>query len=162
MQAVDIIIKKRDGKELSKEEIYFFIKGFTTGEIPDYQVSAWAMAILLNGMTDREVTDLTIAMARSGKTLDLSSLVKITVDKHSTGGVGDKTSLVVLPIAAACGLPVAKMSGRGLGFSGGTLDKIESIPGFRTNLTPEEIKKWEGIDTAFITGVLKKGKILYG
>ena len=141
MQAVDIIIKKRDGKELSKEEIYFFIKGFTTGEIPDYQVSAWAMAILLNGMTDREVTDLTIAMARSGKTLDLSSLVKITVDKHSTGGVGDKTSLVVLPIAAACGLPVAKMSGRGLGFSGGTLDKIESIPGFRTNLTPEEIKK---------------------
>jgi len=140
MQATDIIIKKRDKRELSKEEINFFIQGFTDGEIPDYQVAAWAMAIMLNGMSDREVTDLTLAMVNSGEILDMSQLVRIAVDKHSTGGVGDKTSLVVLPIVAACGLPVGKMSGRGLGFSGGTLDKMEAIPGFRTDLTPEEVK----------------------
>ena len=140
MRATDIIIKKRDNKELSKEEIEFFISGFTSGEIADYQVSAWAMAVLLNGMTIHEVTDLTMAMAQSGDTLDLSKLVKISVDKHSTGGVGDKTSLVVLPVVAACGLPVGKMSGRGLGFSGGTLDKLESIPGYRTDLNPEEFE----------------------
>ena len=140
MRATDIIIKKRDKKELSKEEIEFFIRGFTSGEIPDYQVSAWAMAVLLNGMTIREVTDLTLAMAQSGDTLDLSKFVRITVDKHSTGGVGDKTSLVVLPVVAACGLPVGKMSGRGLGFSGGTLDKMESIPGYRTDLNPAEFE----------------------
>ena len=140
MRATDIIIKKRDKKELTKEEINFFISGFTSGEIADYQVSAWAMAVLLNGMTIREVTDLTLAMAQSGDTLDLSNLVKISVDKHSTGGVGDKTSLVVLPIVAACGLPVGKMSGRGLGFSGGTLDKMESIPGYRTDLNPVEFE----------------------
>jgi len=141
MHAVDIIIKKREHGELSKEELDFFIQGLTRGEIPDYQVSAWAMAVLLNGMTDRETTDLTMAMVRSGKTLNLSNVVPIAVDKHSTGGVGDKTTLVVEPMVAACGLAVGKMSGRGLGFSGGTLDKMESIPGFRTNLTEEEFLK---------------------
>jgi pyrimidine-nucleoside phosphorylase len=140
MRATEIIIKKRDREELSKEEIEYFITGFTNGEIPDYQVSAWAMAVLLNGMTDQEVTDLTLAMAQSGDTLNMDKLVKISVDKHSTGGVGDKTSLVVLPVVAACGLPVGKMSGRGLGFSGGTLDKMESIPGYRTDLSTEEFE----------------------
>jgi len=135
MRAVDIIIKKRDKKELSKEEIVFFIQGLANGDISDYQVSAWAMAVLLNGMTDQETTDLTLAMADSGEVLDLSSIAPIVVDKHSTGGVGDKTTLVVGPIVAACGLPVGKMSGRGLGFSGGTLDKMESIPGYRVDLS---------------------------
>ena len=138
MRAVDIIIKKRDRGELSQEEINFFVQGFTQGEISDYQVSAWAMAVLLNGMSDRETTDLTMAMVHSGEMLDLSGVVPIAVDKHSTGGVGDKTTLVVEPVVASCGLAVGKMSGRGLGFSGGTLDKMESIPGFRTNLTREE------------------------
>jgi len=141
MRAVDIIIKKRDRQELSTEEINFFIAGFTRGEIPDYQAAAWAMAVLLNGMTPRETTDLTLAMAHSGQMLDLSDVVDIAVDKHSSGGVGDKTTLVVLPIVAACGLPVGKMSGRGLGFSGGTLDKMESIPGYRCDLTTEEFKR---------------------
>jgi len=138
MRAVDIIIKKRDKKELSKKEIDFFIHGLANGDISDYQVSAWAMAVLLNGMTDQETTDLTLAMANSGEVLDLSSIAPIVVDKHSTGGVGDKTTLVVGPIVAACGLPVGKMSGRGLGFSGGTLDKMESIPGYRVDLSKEE------------------------
>ena len=138
MRAVDIIIKKRDRGELSQEEINFFVQGFTQGEISDYQVSAWAMAVLLNGMSDRETTDLTMAMVHSGEMLDLSGVVPIAVDKHSTGGVGDKTTLVVEPVVASCGLAVGKMSGRGLGFSGGTLDKMESIPGYRTNLTREE------------------------
>jgi len=138
MRAVDIIIKKRDGHELSREEITFFIEGYTRGEIPDYQAAAWAMAVLLRGMTPRETTDLTLAMAASGETLDLSGVVPIAVDKHSTGGVGDKTSLVVEPVVAACGLAVGKMSGRGLGFTGGTLDKLESIPGYRTNLSTAE------------------------
>ena len=138
MRAVDIIIKKRDRAELTGDEIDFFIDGLTHGSIPDYQASAWAMAVLLNGMTERETTDLTLAMAHSGETLDLTGVVPIAVDKHSTGGVGDKTTLVVEPIVASCGLPVGKMSGRGLGFSGGTLDKMESVPGYRTNLTREE------------------------
>lgn len=138
MRAVDIIIKKRDRAELTGDEIDFFIDGLTHGSIPDYQASAWAMAVLLNGMTERETTDLTLAMARSGETLDLTGVVPVAVDKHSTGGVGDKTTLVVEPIVASCGLPVGKMSGRGLGFSGGTLDKMESVPGYRTNLTREE------------------------
>lgn len=138
MRAVDIIIKKRDREELTRQEIEFFIRGFTSGEIPDYQASAWAMAVLLNGMSARETTDLTLAMAHSGETLDLSGVVPIAVDKHSTGGVGDKTTLVVEPLVAACGLPVGKMSGRGLGFSGGTLDKMESIPGFRVDLSVAE------------------------
>ena len=138
MRAVDVIVKKRDGEVLTKEEIEGFISGYTNGEIPDYQASAWAMAVLLNGMTHQEITDLTLAMAYSGDTLDFSDVLDIVVDKHSTGGVGDKTSLVVLPLVLACGVQVGKMSGRGLGFSGGTLDKMESIPGFRTDLSNEE------------------------
>ncbi len=141
MRAVDIIIRKRDRHELTLEEIEFFVRGFTNGDIPDYQTSAFAMAILLNGMSPRETTDLTLAMAHSGSMLDLSDVVDLAVDKHSSGGVGDKTSLSVLPIVAACGLPVGKMSGRGLGFSGGTLDKLESIPGYRVNLSTEEFKQ---------------------
>ena len=138
MNAVDVIIKKREKQELSKEEINYFIKGIVTNDIPDYQQAAWAMAVLLNGMTDQETTDLTLAMAQSGQMIDLSNVIPNEVDKHSTGGVGDKTTLVVEPTVSACGLPVAKMSGRGLGFSGGTLDKMESIPGFRTRLSDEE------------------------
>jgi len=141
MRAVDIIIKKRDKEELSKAEIDFFIKGFVSGEITDYQASAWAMAVLLNGMNLRETTDLTLAIANSGATLDLSDVVDIAVDKHSSGGVGDKTTLAVLPMVAACGLPVGKMSGRGLGFSGGTIDKLESIPGYRVSLSIDEFKR---------------------
>lgn len=138
MRAVDIIIKKRNDQELSKEEIEFFVQGFTDGSIPDYQASSWAMAVLLNGMTPQETTDLTLAMVNTGDILDLSPAVPLAVDKHSSGGVGDKTTLVVEPLVAACGLPVGKMSGRGLGFTGGTLDKMESIPGFRVNLSEEE------------------------
>jgi len=141
MRAVDIIIKKRDRGELTREEIEFFVKGFAAGDIPDYQAAAFAMAVVLNGMTPRETTDLTLAMAHSGQMLDLSDVVDFAVDKHSSGGVGDKTSLVVLPVVVACGLPVGKMSGRGLGFSGGTLDKMESIPGYRVDLTTEEFKR---------------------
>jgi pyrimidine-nucleoside phosphorylase len=140
MRAVDIIIKKRKGEELSTEEINFFIEGFAKGEIPDYQASSWAMAVLLKGMTPGETSDLTHAMVESGDRIDLSSVVPLTVDKHSTGGVGDKTTLAVEPAVAACGVPVGKMSGRGLGFSGGTLDKLESIPGFRADLTIDEFK----------------------
>jgi pyrimidine-nucleoside phosphorylase len=138
MRAVDIIIKKRDGGELTGQEIGFFVQGFTRGEIPDYQASAWLMAILWRGMSKREITDLTLAMVNSGETLDLSAVAPWVVDKHSSGGVGDKTTLVVEPIAAALGMPVAKMSGRGLSFSGGTLDKMESIRGYNVNLTREQ------------------------
>ncbi len=141
MRAVDIIIKKRDKQQLTSQEIDFFVQGFTNGEIPDYQASAFAMAVMLNGMTPFETADLTLAMARSGQVLDLSKVVDIAVDKHSSGGVGDKTSISVMPMVAACGLPVGKMSGRGLGFSGGTLDKLESIPGYRVDLTTDEFKK---------------------
>jgi pyrimidine-nucleoside phosphorylase len=157
MNAVDIIIKKRDHLELSNEEVTFFINGITKNEIPDYQAAAWAMAIMLNGMTDQETTDLTLAMAHSGQVMDLSHVIPIEVDKHSTGGVGDKTTLVVEPTVAACGLPVAKMSGRGLGFSGGTLDKMESIPGFRVGLSDEEfihLLKTTGLVLAGQTGDL--------
>jgi pyrimidine-nucleoside phosphorylase len=141
MRAVDIIIKKRDKQELTSQEIEFFVQGFTHGDIPDYQASSFAMAVLLNGMTSRETTNLALVMAHSGQVLDLSRIVDVVVDKHSSGGVGDKTSISVMPMVAACGLPVGKMSGRGLGFSGGTLDKLESIPGYRVNLSTEEFKK---------------------
>ncbi len=141
MRAVDIIIKKREKQSLTAQEIRYFISGFTNGSIPDYQAAAFAMAVLLNGMTPQETTDLTLAMAHSGEVLDLSDVVDLAIDKHSSGGVGDKTTLVVLPIVAACGLPCGKMSGRGLGFSGGTLDKLESIPGYNVNLSTEQFKK---------------------
>ena len=141
MRAVDIIIKKRDNNELSKEEIKFFIQGYADGKIPDYQASAWAMAVMLNGMSPQEITNLTLAIAASGDQINLADVVPVAVDKHSTGGVGDKTTLVVGPMVASCGLAVGKMSGRGLGFSGGTLDKLESIPGFRCNLTTDEFMR---------------------
>ena len=138
MRAVDIIIKKRDKQELSQEEINFLVENFTTGEVPDYQMSAFAMAVLLNGMSHQEITWLTMAMAASGDQLDLSEFGGLVVDKHSTGGVGDKTTLTVAPLVAACGLPVGKMSGRGLGFSGGTIDKLESIPRFQVDLSTQQ------------------------
>ena len=135
MRAVDILAKKRDGEALSREEIGWMIAGFTSGDVPDYQMAAFLMAVYLRGMSRQEIVDLTLAMAYSGETLDLSDISDYWVDKHSSGGVGDKTSLVVLPLVAACGVPVAKMSGRGLGFSGGTLDKLEAIKGFQVDLS---------------------------
>ncbi len=140
MRAIDIIIRKRDGHTLSTEEIDFFIQGVVTGTIPDYQTAAWLMAVLLNGMDRRETVDLTMAMVRSGGQMDLSDISDFVADKHSTGGVGDKTTLVVAPLVAAAGVDVGKMSGRGLGFTGGTLDKLESIPGYRTDLSVEEFR----------------------
>ena len=134
----DIIYKKREGGKLSKEEIDYLITGYVAGDIPDYQVSALLMAIFFRGLDREETFNLTGAMRYSGDTIDLSSIKGIKVDKHSTGGVGDKTTLIVAPLASALGVPIAKMSGRGLGFTGGTVDKMESIPGFRTSLAPEE------------------------
>lgn len=152
MRTVDIIIKKRDNFELTREEIEFIVRGYTQGEVTDYQAAAWAMAVLLNGMTDQETTDLTMAMAYSGQVLDLSDIADVVVDKHSTGGVGDKTSLAVMPMAAACGLYCGKMSGRGLGFSGGTLDKLESIPGYRVDLSMEEFRTQLRAERIVLTG----------
>ena len=140
MNILDIIEKKRDNKKLNKEEIDFFITGYTNGEIKDYQAAALVMAIFINGMDDEEITNLTTSMANSGEVLDLSDL-GIVVDKHSTGGVGDKITLILMPIIATLGVPVAKMSGRGLGFTGGTADKLESIPGYNINLSIEEFKQ---------------------
>jgi pyrimidine-nucleoside phosphorylase len=138
VRAVDIIAKKRDGEELTREEICFFIDGYVRDEIADYQAAAWAMAVVWRGMTDEETIHLTQAMVDSGETLDMSRVGDVVVDKHSSGGVGDKTTLVVAPLVSAAGLPVAKMSGRGLGFTGGTLDKLESIPGFDVSLDREQ------------------------
>ncbi len=141
MRTVDLIQRKRDGEELAPEEIQFLIEGYTSGEIPDYQMAAFMMAVYFTGMTDRELSRLTECMLRSGDTVDLSSVPGVKVDKHSTGGVGDKTSFIVAPLAAAAGVIVPMMSGRALGHTGGTLDKLESIPGFRTDLTAEEFTK---------------------
>ena len=141
MRMVDIIIKKRDGFELTDEEIRFFVKGYTLGEIPDYQAAAFNMAVLFKGMNKREIATLTDAMEHSGQTMDLSNIKGVKVDKHSTGGVGDKTSLVLGPMVAACGATLAKMSGRGLGHTGGTLDKLESIPGLTIAVSEEQFVK---------------------
>ncbi len=142
MNIVDLIIKKRDGFKLTKEEIEFFIKGVSDDSLPDYQISAMLMAMLLRGMDDEETSILTLAMATSGDTFDLSPVKGIKVDKHSTGGVADTTTLVLAPLVASLGIPVVKMSGRGLGFSGGTLDKLESIPGFDISVSYEDAIKF--------------------
>ena len=142
MNILDIIANKRDKKELSKEEIDFFVKGYTNGEITDYQAAALIMAIYINGMNDEELFNLTFSMANSGEVLDLSEFGTNVVDKHSTGGVGDKVSIVLLPIIASFGIPVAKMSGRGLGFTGGTIDKLEAIPGYNTAVDIENFKNY--------------------
>lgn len=138
MRMYDIIMNKRNGLELSKEEIEYFVKGFTKGDIPDYQASALLMAIYFNKMNKRETKDLTLAMANSGDMLSLNKIEGIKVDKHSTGGVGDKTTILLAPLVASCGIPVAKMSGRGLGHTGGTIDKLESFKGFSVNLLEEK------------------------
>src|SRR5215471_19366651 len=140
MRTVDLIQRKRDGDELAPEEIEFLVNGYTQGEIPDYQMSSFLMAVFFKGMTDREVSRLTECMLNSGDTVDLSHIPGVKVDKHSTGGVGDKTSFIVAPLAAAAGVVVPMMSGRALGHTGGTLDKLESIPGFRTNLSVDEFR----------------------
>lgn len=151
MRMVDIIVKKRMGESLTKEEIDFFVKGFTNGQIPDYQASSLAMAIVFQGMNKKEIGQLTDAMLHSGDTIDLSQIKGIKVDKHSTGGVGDKTSLVLGPLVSACGAKLAKMSGRGLGHTGGTLDKLESIPGVSINISKEDfIKQVNDIGIAIV------------
>lgn len=138
MRMVDLIVKKQQGKELTKEEINFVISGFTNGTIPDYQMSAFAMAVYFQDMTDNERMEMTMAMAESGDQIDLSAIEGIKVDKHSTGGVGDTTTLVLAPLVASAGVPVAKMSGRGLGHTGGTIDKLESVPGFHVEISEEK------------------------
>ncbi|MEL5941132.1 pyrimidine-nucleoside phosphorylase, partial [Tetragenococcus halophilus] len=152
MRMVDLIEKKRDGYALTKEEIEFIIQEYTKDKIPDYQMSAFLMTVFYEDMTDEEITALTLAMADSGEKIDLSSIEGIKVDKHSTGGVGDTTTLVLAPLVASVGVPVAKMSGRGLGYTGGTLDKLESIPGFKIELS----------DRAFIDEVNKNKVAVIG
>src|SRR5665648_631103 len=165
MRMVDLIEKKRDGEPLSKSEIYFIINSYVQGDVPDYQMSAWAMAVYFRGMSLEETAELTLAMAQSGDQLDLSALSGRFVDKHSTGGVGDKTTLLLGPMVAACGVPVAKMSGRGLGHTGGTIDKLTAVPGFRVELTQEEflaqVKKI-GLSVIAQTGnLVPADKLLY-
>ena len=138
MNVNEIIKAKRDLKELSTEQIEYFIKQYSNGNIPDYQASSLLMAIYLNGMSEKEILDLTLAMAKSGDMLDLSEINGIKVDKHSTGGIGDKVTMVLMPLVASCGVPVAKMSGRGLGYTQGTIDKLDSIPNFRTDIDMDE------------------------
>ncbi|HWU40370.1 MAG TPA: hypothetical protein VN203_22205, partial [Candidatus Acidoferrum sp.] len=138
MRTVDLIQRKRDGEELVPEELIHLVEGYTSGRIPDYQLSAFLMAVFFSGMTDGEVSTLTDCMLRSGEAIDLSAIPGVKVDKHSTGGVGDKTSLIAAPLAASAGVVVPMISGRALGHTGGTLDKLESIPGLRTDLTVEE------------------------
>ncbi|MCY9243055.1 pyrimidine-nucleoside phosphorylase [Bacillus spizizenii] len=152
MRMVDIIIKKQNGKELTTEEIQFFVKGYTDGSIPDYQASALAMAIFFQDMSDRERADLMMAMVNSGETIDLSAIEGIKVDKHSTGGVGDTTTLVLAPLVAALDVPVAKMSGRGLGHTGGTIDKLEAIDGFHVELSKDEFIKLVNRDKVAVIG----------
>ena len=157
MRMVDLIIDKREGKAHTREEINYIIREYTAGNIPDYQMSAWLMAVCWQGMTEREVSELTSAMMHSGDVVDLSDLPGIKVDKHSTGGVGDTTTLVIAPLVAACGGTVAKMSGRGLGHTGGTIDKMESVPGTRTSLTQEEFFKQ--VNEIGISVIGQSGKI---
>ena len=157
MNTVDIITKKRDGETLTTEEIKYIVDGYTTGTIPDYQMAAFLMSVYFRGMNREETVTLTECMRDSGETVDLSEVKGIKVDKHSTGGVGDKTTLIVGPIAAACGVPVAKMSGRGLGFTGGTVDKLESIPGFRTAM--EECEFINQVNTRGIAVIGQTGHI---
>jgi pyrimidine-nucleoside phosphorylase len=152
MRAVDVILKKRGGGELSRDEISCIIQGYVSGEIPEYQVSAWLMTVYFRGMTPRETADLTDLMLRSGKTMDLSGIAGPFVDKHSTGGVGDKISLVLAPMVAACGVKDPMMSGRALGHTGGTLDKLESIPGYRTSLSEAEFREFIARDGFAMTG----------
>lgn len=155
MDIIDIIAKKRDGKELETDEINYFINNYTSGRIEDYQASALVMAIYINGMNYREIKDMTMAMANSGDILDLSELGRNVVDKHSTGGVGDKVTIILAPLIASLGIPVAKMSGRGLGFTGGTADKIESIPGYNTEISEKEfINNVKNIGISLITQTL--------
>jgi pyrimidine-nucleoside phosphorylase len=152
MRAVDVIMKKRDGGELSRDEIAAIVNGYVSGEVPEYQVSSWLMAVFFRGMSFRETADLTDLMLRSGSTMDLSGMAGPFVDKHSTGGVGDKVSLVLAPIAAACGVKVPMMSGRALGHTGGTLDKLESIPGYSTRLDERRFREFIERDGFAMTG----------
>jgi pyrimidine-nucleoside phosphorylase len=165
MRAVDVIRKKREGGELSREEIASLIDGYVSGSVPDYQVSAWLMAVFFRGMTARETADLTDVMLRSGKVMDLSGIAGPFVDKHSTGGVGDKVSLILAPMAAACGVKVPMMSGRALGHTGGTLDKLESIPGYRTGLAEAEFRAFIQKDGFAMTGqtaeIVPADRLLY-